>query len=66
MTAAALREAINCGKPFRLRSSDDTVVDVPTRDHAFLNPTGRLIIVFTDDDGVRLLDVARITALIAA
>ena len=66
MTAAALRDAINCGKPFRLRSSDGAVVDVPTRDHAFLNPTGRLVIVFTDDDGARLLDVARITALIAA
>ena len=65
MTAAALRDAINCGKPFRLRSSDGAVVDVPTRDHAFLNPTGRLVIVFTDDDGARLLDVARITALIA-
>jgi hypothetical protein len=66
MTAAALRDAINCGTPFRLRSSDGAVVDVPTRDHAFLNPTGRLVIVFTDDDGARLLDVARITALIGA
>jgi hypothetical protein len=66
MTAAALREAINCGKPFRLRFSDGAVVDVRTRDHAFLNPTGRLVIVFTDDDGARLLDVARITALIGA
>ena len=65
MTAGALREAINRGKPFRLQSSDDAIVDVPTRDHAFLNPTGRLVLVFTDDDGARLLDVARITATTA-
>jgi hypothetical protein len=57
MSAAALREAINRGKPFRLQSSDGAIVDVPTRDHAFLNPTGRLVLVFTDDDGARLLDV---------
>lgn len=40
------------------------IVDVATRDHTFLNPTGRLVLVFTDDDGARLLDVARVTALI--
>jgi len=39
------------------------VIDVPTRDHAFLNPTGRLIVVFTNDDGARLLDVALVTAI---
>ena len=35
------------------------------RDQAFLNPTDRLVLVFTDDDGARFLDVARITALLA-
>ena len=63
MTANALREAIDSGKPFRLRSGDGAVVEVPTRDHAFLNPTGRLIVVFTDDDGARVLDVALVTAI---
>ena len=63
MTANALREAIESGKPFRLRSGDGAVIDVPTRDHAFLNPTGRLVVVFTDKDGARVLDVALITAV---
>ena len=63
MTANALRETIDSGKPFRLRSGDGAVVEVPTRDHAFLNPTGRLIVVFTDDDGARVLDVALVTAI---
>jgi hypothetical protein len=39
------------------------MVDVPTRDHAFLNPTGRLVVVLTDDDGARVLDVAVVTAI---
>ena len=63
MTANALREAIDSGKPFRLRSGDGAVIEVPTRDHAFLNPTGRLIVVFTNDDGARVLDVALVTAI---
>jgi hypothetical protein len=64
MTATAIREAIDSAKPFRLRSGDGAVIDVPARDHAFLNPTGRLMVVFTDDDGARVLDVALVTPLI--
>ena len=63
MTASAVREAIDSGKPFRLRSGDGAVIDVPTRDHAFVNPSGRLVVVFTDEDGARVLDVALVTAI---
>ena len=63
MTATALREAIDSGKPFRLQSGDGAGIDVPTRDHAFLNPNGRLVVVFTDDDGARVLDVTLVTAI---
>ena len=63
MTATALRQAIDSGKPFRLRSGDGAAIDVPTRDHAFLNPSGRLVVVFTDDDGARVLDVALVTSI---
>jgi len=63
VTATALRQAIDSGKPFRLRSGDGAVIDVPARDHAFLNPTGRLVVVFTDDDGARVLDVSLVTAI---
>jgi hypothetical protein len=63
MTAAALREAIDSGKPFRVRSGDGAVIGVPTPDHAYLNPTGRLLVVFTDDDGARVLDVALVRAI---
>jgi hypothetical protein len=63
MTSTAVREAIESGKPFRLRSGDGAVINVPTRDHASLSPTGRLVVVFTDNDGARILDVALITAV---
>ena len=63
MTANALREAIDSGKLFRLRLGDGAVIDVPTRDHVFLNPAGRLVVVFTDNDGARVLDVALVTAI---
>ena len=63
MTATAVREAIESGKPFRLRSGDGAVIEVPTRDHVSLNPTGRLAVVFTDNDGARVLDVALITGI---
>ena len=63
MTAQALREAIGSGKPFRLRSGDGTEINVPTRDHVSLNPSGRLAVVFTDNDGARVLDVPLITAV---
>lgn len=63
MTATVVREAIESGKPFRLRSGDGAVIKVPTRDHVSLNPTGRLAVVFTDNDGARVLDVALITAI---
>ena len=39
------------------------MIDVPTRDHAFLNPTGRVVVVFTHNDGARMLDVALVTAI---
>jgi hypothetical protein len=57
-----LRPAV-ADRLFRLRSGQSAVIDVPTRDHAFLNSTGRLVVVFTDNDGARVLDVALVTAI---
>ncbi len=59
MRAGALRQAIDSGKPFRLRSGDGALIDVPTRDHAFLNPSGQLVVTghglrTTNERAVRL------------
>jgi hypothetical protein len=63
MNAAAVRQAIESGKPFWLQSGDGAVIHVPTRDHISINPTGRLAVVFTDDGGARVLDVPLIAAI---
>ena len=59
----AIRGALESNRPFRLRTGDGAVVSVPTPDHALMNPTGRLVIVFDHQDGAQLLDVALITAV---
>ena len=63
MIVTALRKALDSNRPFRIRTGDGAVVHVPTSDHALINPTGRLLIVFDDQDGVQLLDVPLITAV---
>ena len=63
MTVAALRKALDSNRPFQIRTGDGATVRVPTSDHAFINPTGRLLIVFDDEDGAQLLDVPLITAV---
>ena len=63
MTVVALRKALDSNRPFRIRTGDGATVPVPTSDHAFINPTGRLLIVFDDEDGAQLLDVPLITAV---
>ena len=63
MTATVIREAIESGKPFRLRSGDGATIDVPTRDHISISPNGRLVVVFNDAGGARLLDVPLISAI---
>jgi hypothetical protein len=63
VTVTAIRKALVSNKPFRIRTGDGAIVPVPTSDHAFIGPTGRLLIVFDDEDGAQLLDVPLITAV---
>jgi hypothetical protein len=63
MTATAIREAIESGKPFWLRTGDGAVIHVPARDHISVNPAGSLAVVFTDQGGARVMDVPLITAI---
>jgi hypothetical protein len=63
MTPTILRKALDSNRPFRIRTGDGKTVHVPTTDHAFISPNGRLLIVFYDEDGAELLDVPVITAV---
>ena len=63
MTITALRKALDSNRPFRIRTGDGAIIPVPTSDHAVINPSGRLLIVFDDEDGAQVLDVPLITAV---
>ena len=66
MKAAAIKEYLNA-KPFhrfRVRLTDGSTVNVLSRDHAALSPTGRTFAIFVGkSDRVRILDVPLITAI---
>jgi hypothetical protein len=63
MTVGALRKALDSNRPFRIRTGDGAVIHVPKSDYARINPSGRLLVVFDDENGARFLDVPLITAV---
>jgi hypothetical protein len=63
MTAQAIRAELQANRPFRLRTADGKVVNVPHPDFAILSPTGRTLIVFQPDDTYEVLDVLLISAV---
>ena len=66
MKAETIEEYLNA-KPFqrfRVRLTDGTTVNVLSRDHAALSPTGRTLAIFIGkSDRVKILDVPLITAI---
>jgi hypothetical protein len=66
MTAEAIRTELRANRPFRLRTADGKVVDVPHPDFATLSPSGRTLIVFNKDDSYEVLDVLLVAAIEAS
>jgi hypothetical protein len=66
MKAETIEEYLNA-KPFhrfRVRLPDGSTVNVLSRDHAALSPTGRTLAIFIGkSDRVKILDVPLITAI---
>jgi hypothetical protein len=58
MTVQAIREWLEEGRPFQVLSASGKTYPVPHRDYASLNPTGRLLTIYDDQDGAVVLDVA--------
>ena len=58
MTTDCLREALDRHPfvPFKVRLPDGEELNVPTRDHAHLIPSGKRFLVFTDDGRSKGLD----------
>lgn len=50
-------------RPFSLRLADGSQVQIPRENYAAVHPAGKTMIVFEDDGGYRILDIARITEL---
>ena len=62
MTADAIRKALHSNQPFKVRTSDGKVVEVPHHDHAALSASGRILIVMTGETW-EVLDVFSISAI---
>lgn len=58
MAPPAIRELLDAQpfSPFTVRLPDGERVPVPTADHAQLSPAGRRLVIFSDDDRMRILD----------
>ena len=63
MTAEAIRNQLQMGRPFRLRTADGKTVSVPRPDFALLSPTGRTLIVFHKGDSYEVLSVQLISSI---
>ena len=62
MTAEAIKEALHSNKPFKVRTSDGKMLNVPHQDFAALSPDGRVFIVMTGKTW-QVLDVLLISAI---
>ena len=58
MAPQAIRELLHASPfaPFKVRLPDGQKISVPTPDHASLSPAGRRLLIFSDDDQMKILD----------
>ena len=62
MTTEEIRKALHANKPFKVRTSDGKVVEVPHQDFAALSRNGKSFVVMTDEEW-EVLDVSLISAI---
>ena len=62
MAPDKIRQALHANRPFRVRTSDGKVVEVPHQDFAALSPNGRTFVVMRDR-AWEVMDVPLITAI---
>jgi hypothetical protein len=68
MTPDSIREALDRRPfvPFKVRLPDGEELHVPTSEHAHLIPSGRRLLIFTDDDRTKGLDPNLISCIESA
>ena len=62
MTPDTIREALHSSRPFRVRTADGNVFEVPHQDFAAISEDGRNFVVMTGKSW-KILDVPLITAI---
>lgn len=63
MTAEAIRNQLQLGRPFRLRTADGKTVSVPRPGFALLSPGGKTLILFHKGESYEVLSVQLIAAI---
>jgi hypothetical protein len=62
VTPETIRDAMHSSRPFRVRTADGNVFDVPHQDFAAISEDGRNFVVMTGKSW-KILDVPLITAI---
>lgn len=65
MTSQHLRQLLTARpfRPFTIRTADGTRLRIRHPELAALSPSGRVVVVFGDDDAFQMIDVLMITIL---
>ena len=62
MTTEEIRNALHTNKPFKVRTADGKVVEVPHQDFAALSPNGRTFVVMKEESW-EIMDIPLIAAI---
>lgn len=63
MTSDDIRKALHSNLPFKVRTDDGKVLDVPHQDFAALSRNGLTLVVMTPDTVWEMVDVRLITSI---
>ena len=63
MTIEAIRRVMHDNKPFKLRTADGEVIEIPHPDFIAVAPNGKWVIVTHTDDQWKWIDAQSITAI---
>jgi hypothetical protein len=63
MNRSQIKDAIESGRPFTIRTADGREFEVPTRDHIALSPGGTFVQIFGDDESVTSIPQLTMTSL---
>lgn len=63
MNRSQIEDAIRSKNPFKLRTADGQVYEVPTSDHIFISPKGTFIQIVDDQERITSIPLLTMTAV---